>query len=267
MAIQSMTRFDASVGMLLVIAVAMHLPIVGLPQWPAPILALCLVIALAFRLHEAIHMALLAALAAAITTIPVLRQTIGQLPILPLLIPLLVSTLLMGTSAATRATLVEFRRGDVSKSMWLLVGVTGVGSAVALVAWAFWTDNLGIGEQMMASVSHLPTAVLAFIVIPGFALFNAVTEEAVFRGVLYAAIARSSGSIWLTVIVQAFAFAALHFEMGFPNGWLGYVMVLVWGLILGYVRAQTRGLMAPIVAHVLADLVIGYIVLLAVAIL
>ncbi len=258
-------RGSATVAVLVAIALGMQLPIVGLPQWAAPIFVACVAIAVVFKLYEAIHVSLLMALAAAITTIPVLRQTIGQLPILPLLIPLLISTLLMASNPTTRVTLADFRRGDVSKAMWLLVGVTGIGSAAALIAWAYWTDNLGIGEQMMASISHVPTAILALIVIPGFALFNAATEEAVFRGVLYTAIERSSGSIGLTVVVQALAFAALHFEMGFPNGWLGYAMVLIWGLILGYVRAQTRGLLAPIVAHVIADLVIGYILLFVVA--
>lgn len=254
-------KIDNTVVLLLVIAVAMHASIAGIYQWDAIVYAGCLAIALTLRLHRAVHAALLTTLAAVITLIPVLNQAIGHLPVLPLLIPLLISSLLVAASPATRPSLRWVRRGRISTSMWFLIGVTGVGSAVALIAWAVWTDRFGIGAQMMASVAHLPPLVLTLIVIPVFALFNAVTEEAVFRGVLYTALVRSSKSPWFAIVVQAAAFAALHFEMGFPNGPMGYAMVLTYGLFLGYLRARTGGLLAPIAAHVVADLVIGYILL------
>ena len=60
------------------------------------------------------------------------------------------------------------------------------------------------------------------------------------------------------MILQASAFAILHFAAGFPNGIAGYLMTFVYGLILGYLRERTGGLLAPYVTHVVADLVIGY---------
>lgn len=255
------TKFTLTTGLLIAIAGAMHAPVFGLHVWGAIVFAGCLVIALALRLHWAVHAASLTTLTALLLATPVLAQSIGQLPVLPLLIPLLISSALVAASRATRATFEWVRWGQVSTSMWVFVGITGIGSAIGLILWAAWTDNLGVGVQMMESVAHIPQPVLVLGLIPVFAVFNAITEEAVFRGVLFTALARSSESPLLANVVQAAAFAAIHYVMGFPNGVIGYMLALVYGLLLGYLRDRTNGLLAPIVAHVIADLVIAYIVL------
>ncbi|MBN2089862.1 CPBP family intramembrane metalloprotease, partial [candidate division KSB1 bacterium] len=53
-------------------------------------------------------------------------------------------------------------------------------------------------------------------------------------------------------------FAAAHFTSGFPNGVIGYLMVLIYGTMLGYLKERTNGIFAPYIAHVIADLTIGY---------
>ena len=244
----------------------MHAPVFGLQAWGAIVLAGCLAIAIALRLHWAVHAALLTSLTALLSVTPVLAQSVGQLPVLPLLIPLLISSALVTTRQATRATLEWVRWGHISTSMWVFVGVTGIGSAIGLILWSAWTDNLGIGVQMMESVAHLPRLVLILGLIPVFAVFNAITEEAVFRGVLFTALARSSESMLLANVVQAAAFAAIHYVMGFPNSVIGYVLALVYGLFLGYLRDRTNGLLAPVVTHIIADLVIAYILLFGTAV-
>lgn len=207
-------KIDNTVVLLLVIAVAMHASGAGLHHWGVLVYAGCLAIALTLRLHRAVHAALLTTLAAVITLTPVLNQAIGHLPVLPLLIPLLISTLLVAVWPATRPTLRWMRCGRVSTTMWLLVGVTGIGSAVALIAWAVWTDNFGIGAQMIANVAHLPPLVL--IVIPVFALFNAVTEEAVFRGVSL----RDGLSEWADWLCDGPCLWTLPWLLPCPNGWV-----------------------------------------------
>jgi membrane protease YdiL (CAAX protease family) len=47
--------------------------------------------------------------------------------------------------------------------------------------------------------------------------------------------------------------------MGFPNGAIGYGMAFGYALVLGYLRLRTDGLLAPVAAHVIADLTIGFI--------
>jgi hypothetical protein len=43
---------------------------------------------------------------------------------------------------------------------------------------------------------------------------------------------------------------------GFPNGWTGFAMVVVYGVLLGSICRRSGGLLAPWVAHVAADLTI-----------
>jgi membrane protease YdiL (CAAX protease family) len=254
-------KINFALGLLSIIVMTTHAPLAGIRMWDAIACGICLVVALKFRQRGVVHIALLMTLVAVVVSTPVLIQSIGRLPVLPLLIPLLISSALVAANPATRPTLEWMRLGQVSPMMWLLVGVVGIGSAIALIVWAVWTDNLGVGEQMMASVAYLPPFVLILIVIPVFALFNALTEEAIYRGALQTALLRSSRSAWFANVLQAAAFAALHFQVGFPNGVLGYAMTLIYGLLLGYLRARTNGLLAPVVAHIVADLVIGYILL------
>ncbi|HYX72145.1 MAG TPA: CPBP family glutamic-type intramembrane protease, partial [Nitrososphaera sp.] len=58
------------------------------------------------------------------------------------------------------------------------------------------------------------------------------------------------------VVIQAGSFAAFHYLAGFPNGVFGLAMVFVYGFMLGVLRRRSRGLLAPWIAHVLADIVI-----------
>jgi membrane protease YdiL (CAAX protease family) len=85
---------------------------------------------------------------------------------------------------------------------------------------------------------------------------NALVEEIVLRGVLLHALAGTFGSRHAVVRLQAAAFAVFHFAAGFPNGWTGCAMTLVYGAALGYLKRWAGGLPAPWVCHLLADLTI-----------
>jgi membrane protease YdiL (CAAX protease family) len=58
------------------------------------------------------------------------------------------------------------------------------------------------------------------------------------------------------LVLQAVAFAALHFRAGFPRGMVSVGLTFVYGLVLGELRRRAGGLMAPFITHVLTDLVI-----------
>ena len=87
---------------------------------------------------------------------------------------------------------------------------------------------------------------------------NAFAEEVVYRGVMQEALSRVFKQKSIVLVLQASTFAAIHFAVGFPNGFLGYLMVFVYGFVLGYLRVRTNGMLAPYLAHVIADLAIGY---------
>jgi membrane protease YdiL (CAAX protease family) len=90
----------------------------------------------------------------------------------------------------------------------------------------------------------------------GFALTNAAMEEIIFRGIMMEALDNAFGAGHLSNVIQAFSFGAVHYQSGFPNGVCGFVMVFVYGLMLGILRRQSRGILAPWMTHIAADITI-----------
>ena len=88
-----------------------------------------------------------------------------------------------------------------------------------------------------------------------FALINAAVEEAVYRGVVQGALESAFGLTWLPLIVQALVFA-MRTSKVFPSGWSGVLLATSYGFVLGIMKRRSGGMMAPILAHVFADLVI-----------
>jgi membrane protease YdiL (CAAX protease family) len=78
-------------------------------------------------------------------------------------------------------------------------------------------------------------------------------EEAIFRGIMMEALDSALGAGYCSIGIQAIPFAALHYIAGFPNGVLGFIMVLIYGVMLGAIRRLSKGILAPLVAHIAAD--------------
>ena len=107
-----------------------------------------------------------------------------------------------------------------------------------------------------------------WLLVPGavvFSVVNAALEEAAYRGVVQQSLERALGPGATALILQAAAFAALHYRAGFPRGVAGIGLTFIYGLVLGVIRRHSRGLMAPVVIHVLTDLAIVAIILSLVA--
>jgi membrane protease YdiL (CAAX protease family) len=134
---------------------------------------------------------------------------------------------------------------------WLLLAMVLV-TAIALVAWQQVFD--GQLPQAYRDAAHGKPVWLILVAGAGFALVNAAVEEAIFRGVLQTSLEQLIGPA-AAVFVQAGAFGLLH-VVGIPTGLVGAVMAGVWGALLGVLRQRTRGILAPYVAHIAADLTI-----------
>ena len=181
-----------------------------------------------------------------------------NLPVLPFLIPFLFSTVILVPIFSRKEIMPWARKGYIDQVSRLLIIATGLVSTIALIVWAIWTDNLGIGVQMMEGFSAYPKWFVLGLAIPIFAILNSFAEEAVYRGVLQEALERTFRQHWITWILQASAFAAAHYLYGFPNGYAGYIMVFIYGFMLGYIRTRTKGIVAPWLTHLVSDLTIGY---------
>ncbi len=84
-----------------------------------------------------------------------------------------------------------------------------------------------------------------------FSIGNALAEEVVFRGVLFAALEPVVGA-GLTVLGTAVIFGWFHLH-GYPPGPWGAVLAGLYGLALGWLRAVTKGIGLPVLAHIVAD--------------
>lgn len=145
-------------------------------------------------------------------------------------------------------------RGRVPLAWTLLVG--GV-TPIALVGWmVLFHPNLR--DVVGAYVPDLPMPVLIAGAV-GFALVNAALEELIWRGALQDRLAPVFGARG-AVALQALSFGVQHL-WGVPRGIVGVLLAGVWAVMLGLLRRKAGGLLAPFLAHVVADATIAVIVL------
>jgi len=225
--------------------------------WAIPVLYALLLIGQALQKPAVIHLALF-------TLFWVLLP--GLLPFgrewpFWFLCPLVAYCLMVFAIRSLRRTAGWFRLGRLERRDLPAVAGVALVSVIALVVWVLAADpDLSDLEEMIPDLSIW---VLPWVAI-GFAIVNAALEEAIFRGIMMDALDRTLGRPSLSILVQAAAFGVAHYHSGFPRGAWGFAMVFVYGIMLGAIKRRCKGLLAPWVAHVVADLVI-FAIMVAVA--
>jgi membrane protease YdiL (CAAX protease family) len=138
---------------------------------------------------------------------------------------------------------------------WTLVagGVT----PFALAGW-FLLARPDLSDVLDTYVPDVPLPVLLIGGV-GFALVNAALEELSWRGVMQDRLIPLFG-ISGAILLQAASFGVQH-AWGFPRGIEGVALAGGWAVLLGFLRQRSEGLLAPFVAHVVADATIAVIVL------
>jgi len=187
-------------------------------------------------------------------TLPIL----SQVPAVGILVMVVASFAIISPIQKARNWSAWAAAGKINLTTTLSIVVIGLISSSALIVWARWTDSLGIALKMAEGIQHYSKPLTFIVLIPLFASVNALMEEVVYRGVLQHALTEAFKNKHLTVLLQASAFAAFHFEVGFPNGWLGYGLTMLYGSALGYLKEWRQGLLAPWLCHLMADMTIFY---------
>ena len=128
----------------------------------------------------------------------------------------------------------------------------GLLAAIALLAWTW-----GASPDLSPAIAMLPPWPAPALVVAalGFSIVNAILEEVTFRGALQGLLRSWLGPGVAPVLLQGVAFGVLHWH-GIPSGPLGALMAGSWGVMLGWARRRSQGLLTPIIAHVVADAVI-----------
>ncbi len=140
---------------------------------------------------------------------------------------------------------VWFTRGRVPLAATVVCGAV---TPFALVTW------LALAHADLSDLlQQVPKAAPWLLVLGGvgFAALNASLEEWVWRGVIQTRIA-ALASERVAIGVQAVSFGVAHAH-GFPRGASGMALAGIWALMLGLLRKRSSGLLAPTLAHFVAD--------------
>jgi membrane protease YdiL (CAAX protease family) len=121
-----------------------------------------------------------------------------------------------------------------------LLGVVG-GVMLVVLAAGLPRTPLHVWPRPIGMMVVTWTAIVAVI---------SVAEELVFRGVLFDAVARAGG-VAVACVVCAVAFAVVHVPL---YGWQALPLDVGVGVWLGGLRIVSGGVVAPAVAHTVADL-------------
>jgi uncharacterized protein len=165
------------------------------------------------------------------------------------LVPVLFYWALVLSFRPLRLTVTWLRLGRPTLPIWIVAGAVTVGSAVSLLLW-FKLARPDVSGK--AGLIPQWSAARLLLLGLGFALFNAAVEEMIWRGIIFNALQRTGLRIAPVILMQAASFGVIHLH-GFPSGSLGILLASAYGVILGLLRAQTRGLLVPFVTHAVTD--------------
>ena len=178
----------------------------------------------------------------------------------PLLAPLVVFHLVVLSVPRLRKSCLWLKPGRITESVLILMLVVATGSVLALIGWyEAMEPDLSIHLRRFPDIPpHLiPLAGI------GFALLNAVMEEFTFRGIFMHGLDCAFDNEALSIVLQGLSFGLFHYVGGFPNAGIGTLMAFIFGILLGWIRNRSNGLMAPVVTHVIADSAIFWILAMA----
>lgn len=204
--------------------------------------------AVALRLGVVAHAAGLAALYVGAYCLPV----IGDAWPAPLAVLLAAHGLTLAAFPGARRSASFWRRGAIDRRTvsWMLAFSSA--AAIALVLWRF-TAAVDLGRYRVFVPASAPTWLVFAGILP-YAALNAAFEEYVWRGVLWEAIERATDTR-LALALTALSFGLAHYR-GFPSGLVGVGLATIYGTMMGLVRRRSCGLLAPWIAHIVADVVI-----------
>ncbi len=171
-----------------------------------------------------------------------------------LVVPLTGYSILAAAWPKMRSSIQWPRLGQWTIGVKLLVVAVVLLSTAGLLGWYLLAQpNL---SELRGTISGVPGWAILLAGL-GFAATNAALEEAIFRGVFQDAFESAAGKTWLAVVLQATLFGVYHYSAtSVPDGVIGVVLTFAYGIMLGYLRVAANGLMAPWVAHTIADAVV-----------
>jgi membrane protease YdiL (CAAX protease family) len=132
------------------------------------------------------------------------------------------------------------RQAAIGRSV--AIGLAGGGALIVLALVGRFVANPPVLPPVFAAGVFGPWAVATIVVAFG--------EEAVVRGLLFNSVARIGGA-WPAILVTSLAFALMHVPF---YGWRVVPLDLGVGIWLAGLRLASGGILAPSIAHSIADI-------------
>ena len=250
--IQSPPRSSLA-GAIVIIATVILLSVIPFSQrmspWAAALATLLAFAAALAKENQAFHLVFFTA---ALIIMPFLHSSLHDWPF-NLVMPVLIYLLVVLAVPRYRTSLLWLRIGRFGKDILLLVIATAATSGIALYIW-----SRVLNPDLSMHLKYIPDMPIWLFPLAGlgFSAFNAAMEEFVFRGVTMQALDSAFGPGIISIVLQAWPFGAVHYLEGFPNGAWGLSMTFVYGIMLGALRRRAKGIFAPWIAHLCADMMI-----------
>jgi membrane protease YdiL (CAAX protease family) len=173
---------------------------------------------------------------------------------IPFLVPLIVYGVFAFVLTPLRQSADWLRIGRIDRRLVTITVCLSVVSSTALVlCYAFLSPTLDHLDKYLP-LNLFGSSILTATV---FSLLNPLFEEAVFRGVLYQAIAAYWS--WPVAILGSSTIFGIGHMNGYPPGATGAILAGLYGVALGVLRHQSQGLALGVFAHITADATIASI--------
>lgn len=130
----------------------------------------------------------------------------------------------------------DIRLGFIYGLIMLLVALSI--ASIQMLIFGEFTSAAALASQVFSEDFKL---LVLFIF--AVALIGPFVEEVAFRGMWFSALMRKFNNQSVAIVGSAFVFSLIHLEVE------RIFLIFVTGLILGYLRAKTNSLGAPVVAH------------------
>jgi len=257
--IQSPPRSGAFGGAIIVIDVFLLTIIpfsLTISAWTAITSLALIAVALLVRNFQSLHLSIFTSV---LIVTPYLNPLLRSWPF-SLLIPVLCYGIIVLIVPGLRKSALWFRRGAPDKTTVIAAAIISVTAGIGLV---LWYEILKPDVTVQLHNMNMPRWLLPIAGI-AFSTSNAAIEEFAYRGIIMQALDSAVGPGVISLLVQAWSFGAMHYMQGFPKGVWGVTMATAYGVMLGWLRRRSQGMLAPWVAHVCADMVI-FIILASIA--
>lgn len=179
-------------------------------------------------------------------------ESINRLWPLPILLALVIVLVVGKLVTFTRGAFNWIKKGDWGRQQIAIIAIVATVSGISLVCW-YLIVKPDIAD-LADTIPHVHPIILIMMGVL-FAITNAICEEFIWRGIIFNALERTFLPGAGVLCVQALSFGVAHVH-GFPRGASGIVLASIYGYIIGCVRQHAKGLLAPIAAHIFADVVI-----------